>query len=308
MLAYLAKDAANRRFRTFLHEKVKEFFPQAAASRPKAVLDELVDNAAAALLEWITPGRNKILLRDDYISPVSGEEIEATDPRTGAPKGYSKLQELRNKMGEPGFLKEFLKNVLSGTWSPKPANIKVDVRNLDNTFGMATVNNIKARMSTMDASPWYKDKERMEGARSRLGQPFPGKDVPWNKDQPLMMTRADGSRLYEIREGWHRMFAMVAEAVATRQPEFTVSAYVSETTDTKRVIADALAGLAGRFFPRKSGAPVVTPGAGEPGYAGLADKMKASEEAVARNKRFHEGYTKKHKLDEFRRSRGLPQV
>ena len=70
LLAFLGRNAANRRMREFLRKKLEEWFPGKIQKMPESVQFELVDNIAASLLEVVSPGKNKIFDKSEFVEHV----------------------------------------------------------------------------------------------------------------------------------------------------------------------------------------------------------------------------------------------
>jgi hypothetical protein len=68
--ASIEKSAANRHMRDHLMTKAQEWFPDKVKEIPPAVLQELIDNYAAGLMEVVDPVKNKVVNTDMLIKHV----------------------------------------------------------------------------------------------------------------------------------------------------------------------------------------------------------------------------------------------
>lgn len=121
-------------------------------------------------------------------------------------------------------LKDKLAILMDTVWTG-PESIPVDVQHLSKTFDPGQVAALIGRIHNIQKSVGYKDEERLEGSKDRLS-PYPGPTVPWNPGKELILGQSMNSSLYSIREGWHRLMAMLVEVAEAGQTKFTISAYI----------------------------------------------------------------------------------
>lgn len=131
------------------------------------------------------------------------------------------------RLGSSSILYNKLRNLIDTSWAG-PVNVTVDPNHLERTFVPKHAEEIKVRLNTISHSEFHKDEERLQGAKSRMLKSFGGKmpapGVPWNKGGEVLLEKVEGG--YLIREGWHRVLAMLDIAQGSTNPSFTLSAYV----------------------------------------------------------------------------------
>lgn len=140
-------------------------------------------------------------------------------------KGKAEEEErILKEVNSSRYLKEKLTKLMNSVWKG-PIHIPLDTQTLSHIIDPKQVDAIFGRIHNIHRSVGYKDEERLVGAQDRVG-PFPGPAAPWNTGKELILEESPGSTHYAIREGWHRLMAMVQEVAKTGQTKFTVSAFI----------------------------------------------------------------------------------
>ena len=178
---------------------------------------------------------------DSLIKVITGTYArEETEEYNAAQRSYTRLntkgmseedaqQALLGRLGSSRVVYERLQKLVDMSWEG-PVSVAVPVDDLAKVFTAKSAEDIEGRLRTIKHSELYNDEGRLNGAEVRLPA-FPGASAPWNKGNEVLLSWESANHAYSIREGWHRVMAMVVRARKLSQPQFTLSAYVSTKAD-----------------------------------------------------------------------------
>lgn len=194
------------------------YFDATSKTNMKQTID--VSKVSSALSEELAKSSNTVLsgILSGSFKKVPTKEYQ--DIKQVDKDGVERLWKSRS-------MYDVMQEVLDNVWTG-PVDISLDMSKLSEVLEQHQVNDILGRLHAIKSSHAYKDEERVIGAQSRLPK-YPGPSVAWNKNQELIFEKLNDKLL--LKEGWHRLMAMIQTLTANHQTKFTVSAYVQKPLD-----------------------------------------------------------------------------